>query len=688
MSKETIYDQHIPIQEELIGLHAINPMVNTSTSARALMMSAQLGNAKVLETGDTPIINVGMEEQLGDNTFSVKIPNDSKVVGVVKRYGGIASKVECSSPEMVVIFRDKVTGELDYVSIPTYHLLHQRCGFKYDINPDMVNCRPGVEIPGGTILADSPTVRTKGEYKYGVLGNMLLATGIANAGDGVRISESFSKRFRHKTYEKLTVNFGETTFPLNMYGVGDEYKSFPGVGEMVREDGILMAIRELDKNLVPGLTSKNDVKTTDPRFDKVIYALGSGKIVDIQAYHNPKAKKHVLMGTSEQTEDYVYGLTHFYKEIANIYDTLLKQHFRDHRNNDLPMSDRFYNLVTRALILTETEKSIKLTHKNDKLDLYRLEFTIEYDNKELVSGDKITTQHGAKGVIVEITPDHEMPCGADIVLDSHSVPRRMIVGCLYEGFLSEASRMGKRHVMAAIDKLGGLDKLTESDINNVFEIVLEFTSLLGNEQVKDYSLTNTTERLAILTEVYERELYIMFKVSNKEPVMSVVMNIIGTKFEPSREKGYVVRDGEFITTNKVMATIPQYFILLSMTGENFLATNSAKTNHFGVPVGPSGDKRNTVPWRDSPVKMLSETETRLYSSYGPSELLPELRDRSGSTDTHTMVCRGILEADTPTNIDTLVDRTKHPFGGDNILGLLENICKPTGIKIGYTPGKE
>ncbi|MEA3451261.1 MAG: hypothetical protein U9Q83_05090, partial [Bacteroidota bacterium] len=136
------------------------------------------------------------------------------------------------------------------------------------------------------------------------------------------------------------------------------------------------------------------------------------------------------------------------------------------------------------------------------------------------------------------------------------------------------------------------------------------------------------------------------------------------------------------TKDKLMIA-PEYTILLAKTADNYLATASSKTNHFGLPIGSGAKTRHRMPYNNNAVKTISETESRLYISYVSRYGLAELKDRGASLNTHKHIYTGVLNADKPTNVESIVDRSIVPYGGESSLELINNIFNSAGVAIDY-----
>jgi hypothetical protein len=260
---------------------------------------------------------------------------------------------------------------------------------------------------------------------------------------------------------------------------------------------------------------------------------------------------------------------------------------------------------------------------------------------------------------------------------------------LYEQYFCGISRKIKTLVTEEVDKFGGLESLAVDAIDNIFQLVLGGIQLFGTEQYEQYLKASPQERLDIITEVYTKECYIYYKVSSKLKPYEVIANVKGTVYEPVKEYIRIPTEGETdVKWNHRKAMIaPQYIILLAKTPESYLACSSAKTNHFDLPVSVGPKKRQNTPYRNSPFKVLSETETRLYAAYVGRRGLAEMKDRANSLSTHRLMYRNILMADKPTDIPTLVDREQHPFGTDKTIEIVESILNASGIDLEYVPEK-
>lgn len=412
MQEEILKSDGLPVLEELVGLHSINPFIKENSSSRSYMFSSHLSQSLTPLFSEEKIIQTGLETQLGQNTHNKRIDDDVKILKIIKRYNGISAGNVNKCVETLLITENLETGLIDYISIPYYNKLHTEFGFKYEIKPILDNLRTGDILKAGTILADSPGVKEGGGYGYGVNANLCLLNIPETAEDGVIISKSLSEKLSYRSYEERAIEFGSKAFPLNIYGDENEYKPFPEIGDLVCDDSILCALRNYDKELSPGLTSVNDVRDFNPMFDNAVYVKApgrevtlqgekfyTGRVVDVKVYSNPKYKREVYSGVSGFVDKYANALKIYYKSILEAYEDIKTNHTHRHGNINLNLSNKLHRLIIDAMAIAGADsKKISYSNRNETMDLYRVVFVVEYiglsSTGALTISNKISDSHG------------------------------------------------------------------------------------------------------------------------------------------------------------------------------------------------------------------------------------------------------------------------------------------------------
>lgn len=297
--------------------------------------------------------------------------------------------------------------------------------------------------------------------------------------------------------------------------------------------------------------------------------------------------------------------------------------------------------------------------------------------------------HGAKGVIVSILNDEDMPHSldgkirADIVMDPASIVSRLNVSRVYEQYFGAVSRKCQDLIRNTIGIKNPKD-YTKQEIDKAMDILLGLLKIIGNEQYDSYaSLKDIEAKREIVSECVHEEVYILFRLSNKKPAYIIYNEIKGTIYEPISGPVRFKSGDEIKTTKHPVLIAPTYNILLNKVANSAISTSSSKLNHYGLPVSVNNSAKNLLPYKESSLKNMSETEVRLITSYGGRKATAEMKDRAVSLSTHTAIYKNLLNADFPTNIDDVVGRDQNDYTGDAAMDIVNNIVNCAGISIDY-----
>jgi hypothetical protein len=302
--------------------------------------------------------------------------------------------------------------------------------------------------------------------------------------------------------------------------------------------------------------------------------------------------------------------------------------------------------------------------------------------------------------VINVLPDEKMPLSADgltradIIMDPTSTPSRMNVGRLYEQYFNGMSRHTKQLMINNLtkevsnhtqyDSYTLVNSVDESTLRSTYDIMLGLLKIIGTEQYEAYAMITDIDTIRMLIqEVVDKELYILYRVSSTKKPYIIIDEVANTMYAPKIDRITFFHTGEITVSDGPIMIAPMYMILLAKTADNFLAVSSAKTNHYSLPIGVGNASRYNLPYRNSPTKILSETETRLYTAHVSQLAIAELKDRANSPVTHEHLYRNILDAHTPGHIKRLVDRSVVPYGTDASLELVNDIFNAGGIGIQY-----
>lgn len=383
------------VSMEYLGIASLNSYVTCDTASRLEMMCSHIGSCLTIAKPDIPIISTLMENEYGKYTFAKKVNTNVTVIKVIDQYLRTATEDNINeNPLKLIIVENDETREIDFVNVEEFHSLHQQFGFRYKKNEKAIHAaKYEKRLKAGTILADSPNVDEYGNYRFTAQANVTFLSVPAVIEDGIMISESFAARCTTRCFQTHVVSWGGDEYPINLYGKDDtdEYKICPDIGEYVRDDGLLVALRKHDPIRAVTDQTRWALKELDPIFDSPTYVEAGAKVININVLTDDKAKKTTPAGMDTQVMKYVRAKRRFYQDIIDVYEELVKR-----RGKKLQITPKFHRLVYEAYLdVGDFGKKDRVTkmYRGVPLDDFRVEITIEYELIPTV-GFKLSTIHG------------------------------------------------------------------------------------------------------------------------------------------------------------------------------------------------------------------------------------------------------------------------------------------------------
>lgn len=383
------------LHPELLGVNATNPWMKNDSSSRMQMFAGHISQAQVIKGATPRRCFTGVEPEFGKYTFSKRFPVNASVIKIIDKYRPKVGQGRIKENPTTFVFYENAESpmrEIEVMVLERHHVLHQHFGFKYKFNSDVVTrLTSGANFPAGTIVADSPNVDSQGNYCYGIEANIAYCSIPGVIEDGIIVSESFIDKITAKGFESRVESWGKNYYPLNLYGDENNYKPFPDIGERIRDDGLLFALRKYDDLLGPVEMTPKALMEPDYTHDRLIYAVPNGKVIDINVHHNDSGKyPPTPVGMEAQTQKYYSATVEFYNEVLSFYRELKKK-----RRDDLRISPEFHRLLVEATGYVHDNNRVRIskTYRRNPLDDWRVEVTFEYDVVPNV-GYKLSGQHG------------------------------------------------------------------------------------------------------------------------------------------------------------------------------------------------------------------------------------------------------------------------------------------------------
>lgn len=708
---------------ELLGIAAYNAYVHHNSPARQQMFTnSHLAQKLVIRGMTENFQSTFMDDALGMATFNIEMPCTGRILKIIERYPASDSANAISmNPETVVMYENMETKEVASLVITRFLSYHAYFGFELVPTEHASKIRVGAIIEKGTVLYDSPGRTSTGRYISGIMLNTAFIGHMATSEDGLVVCRDILPALRHKRYEVRSMEWGEDAFPLNGFGTEDVYKIFPDIGELVREDGLLMAKRRFDPRMTPVDLSINGVRRIYHNYDECLYAKGKGgRVVDVKVTVNYDYEKRGLSPVNAQLEKYIQGRNRFHRALVEEYYRLKKQ-----TNGTLTVSRPLHVMLVQAMIDLEQGKNrFQKVYRKVPIDHVRVDFVIEYEVEPNI-GFKLTETHGGKGVICHIAERHEMPVdmygrSADIAMAAESRTNRMNSGGLHEHFYNDASWHTRRKVLTMLN-LEYFEGLTLSDRQSVsYKREAKLRSLVKARELWIQQLHQTNPAMVeqawefvinyyraiapLQAHVFDRHNEIPWKMVysnlativedftyleippdyavNYMDAMPIVKEHVGFERGPVQYVGY---SGNKVMTKRPVRIAPMKWMLLEKTADSWSAVSVAKIQHFGFLAQINNADKYSHPGRPQPIKGVGETEGRILVSTCGYRATAELADRNNSPRTQRLMYRGILQHPTPGNIERLIDREELPYGSHKGVQILHHFLNCGGIALKFAP---
>ena len=646
----------LPNKAEFIGVSGLtNPFISSVSASRSAMAAHHSSQAVTPNESNIPHILTGFENQL--TSFSVTVPFDAIVISVHRKYRrGLDKHAIKENPTTTIIIQDQLTGVYDSLTVNTYFSKHRTYGSRNIINPIIDRLRPGNELPKGTILSRSPNVKENNIFSNSVSANVISLSIPSTIEDGFCVSESFCERAGLTEINETIVIWGKTKFALNLYGTDEHYKPFPDIGDTIRADGLILALREYNPLYDATTMTNRSLQKIDFIHDTRFYSTPGATVFDITVESGIGESKQkpvtpMLMGI--QPERYISTLRDYYNSILDSYHTNIC------KDRTPRLSPRLISLIYKALgdmpnapkiKGSKSNGIIRRTYKKVPLDEYRVQIKVS-KKVRLAPGSKITGNGmGSKGVICQILPDYKMPVDkdgnrADIVKFARSEIARLNPGQKYTQFINAASRdMGKwiknEYIVNQHSKCPDYiwDRLlafyqAASTINYKF-------ALKQTEQNKEHHIKS----------ILEDGIYLIIPPDDPllgKEIFTNIMNVIQPTYDVVTY--YDILGRKIVTKDKAFIGVEE-IIVLEKSDLHPTAISTGYIQHHGLLAGPNKSGRNGHPSKCQATKVFSETEIRLFLALLGFIATCNQVAFSNSPEAHKSVIRAVIRSFTPSNL--------------------------------------
>ena len=383
---------------EYLGLQSLlSPFLQHSSAQRSMMFSSHAAQSMVIDGAEMARVMTGYEKIIGNEEITkCRVTQDMIIRRVIPKFNpsAFSEGTVDSIPSWTVIYTGE-DGQVHSMEVSTYTYLHDGFGyFNKMLCLEEDRLYAGNVVPKGTKLTTSPN-HDGARWMMGTNANVIYMGEWGSTEDACTISRSLAEKGRNLAIFQTKSSIGVDDIPLDLYGDGVTYKCFPGIGEQVRSDGVLIGLRRNNESTFVSDMAPSRLKETEIVHDELHRAPPGSMVIDVDVYVNKDALKRMKDRDDsiyKQFLDFHKAQEYFHNSVLDTYTKLCT---KDGEN--LPVSPEFSNLVVKSACLSNNRKfvskNIKLYDARDEVEFITVIITYAH-KREITVGSKITDRYG------------------------------------------------------------------------------------------------------------------------------------------------------------------------------------------------------------------------------------------------------------------------------------------------------
>lgn len=376
--------EHVDDYNKLLGRSLMQPFKPANSGSRALMNSIHVEHLLIPSNPEVPCYQTGYENQFGYNSSSwVEAEANYEVVARIEKFSFKPGF------HYYLIVHNIDDDSYDMIERVNYHHNTESYGFLWN---NTVLDRLHV---GGIIDKNDPIKMSAGFDEFGNKMNgvnlltMYLSTA-QNMEDSIIISDIAAKKLQTPLVHKSEIMINNNDVLLNRYGDDTMCKTFPDIGEEVK-DNIFCSIRRIDNNT--RLYSLSEERLREEMIsDRNI--LMDGEVADIDVYCNDEEELS-KSPYNQQLYFYYNEKKRFAKEVNDIIAPIAISH---------KLSSELNELYSKCRKIVSGEQFFNNNQFNNCLMRIAV-----VQQLPMQAGDKMADRYGGKGVVSEVRPYKLMP---------------------------------------------------------------------------------------------------------------------------------------------------------------------------------------------------------------------------------------------------------------------------------------
>lgn len=378
------YLNNAKVPMQLLGLApALNPLVDHTSAQRLMMWSSHVTQTQVLHGCEFPRVYSGFEQMVGRYEYNTtERDQDIQILQVIPKFvinSGVFPIND--NPYHTIVYRGCDDNKVGYFQLEKFTMRSDGYGYMNKLTPNVQLLSRGTFIPKDVKLSTSPT---HDGNKY-MMGTNLRAAYMSLpqvTEDAFVISESAARKLSTDGFTKISFRIAPNQIPVDCYGNENEYKFLPDIGETVREDGILCAIRTPTENSFIYDVNPVNLRKVQHLHDSVFYAPPGARVMDIDVIINRNRKVRTPPEVFAQVEKYREAINKYHLRVWDAYQEAVKKGWE--------ITPEFNTLVTRAIesLLIDNQHipdfrkraNVSAMYRKEEIEFMYITVTLRYNN--------------------------------------------------------------------------------------------------------------------------------------------------------------------------------------------------------------------------------------------------------------------------------------------------------------------
>lgn len=351
----------------------------TTDSSRMYMFTSHVKQILALLNPDVPKLQTGFENSIGkySNAFK-RVDGTWEVKDVIKKF----PNVEGPGIYSVVLYNKK-NDLYDMFEVPVAEDLVEKFGFVYD-SSRLDNIKVGDKLKD-EVIYKSTSFDSQMNYRMGKNAVVYYSTSTDTIEDAVVVRKGWADSVKTVEIDSIQVSINTNEVLLNLYGDDNTYKSFPDIGESVK-NARLCATRVINyDHILYDFQKKNMQDTVDT--DAEYFTSKHAVIYDIDVFYN---------GDREFPNTLFYNQLCQYYEAGNEYAKRLYRWADEIKKSGSKYTDNVSHMRSRYMHWADPE--YKWKNKDRAFANLLVEFKVK-SVMGLEYGSKLAGRFGNKGVI-------------------------------------------------------------------------------------------------------------------------------------------------------------------------------------------------------------------------------------------------------------------------------------------------